>query len=64
MSKEDSRHLHQRPRPVCEALIAVEKGRPLDDVLEDYARIPSSFFSILGAISFAQILRVIKRSSK
>ena len=48
----------------CEALIAVDSGQPLDDVLEDYARIPSSFYRIVGASSFARILRVIKRSSK
>ena len=47
-----SRHLHTAgPRPVLEALIAAESGQPLDDVLEGYARIPSSFFSILGASS-------------
>jgi hypothetical protein len=39
-------------------------GQPLDDVLEDFARIPSSFYSILGASSFARILAVITRSSK
>ena len=50
-------------RPVMEALIAVENGQPLDDVLEDFARIPSSFYSILGASSFARILAIITRSS-
>ena len=59
-----SRHLHTAgPRPVLEALIAVESGQPLDDVLEGYARIPSSFFSILGASSFARIRAIITRSS-
>ena len=57
-----SKHLHEAgPRPVLEALIAVDSGQPLDDVLEDYARIPSSFFSIVGASSFARIFRIINR---
>ena len=60
-----SRRLHAAgPRPVLEALLAVEGGQPLDDVLEDYARVPSSYFSILGASSFARILSIVKRSSK
>ena len=60
-----SKLLHEAgPRPVHEALIAVENGQLLDDVLEDFARIPSSVYRIVGASSFARILRVIKRSSK
>ena len=51
-------------RCVLEALIAVDSGQPLDAVLEDYARIPSCFFSILGASSFARVLHIITRSSK
>lgn len=59
-----SKRLHVAgPRPILEALIAVENGQPLDDVLEDFARIPSSFYSILGASSFARILAIITRSS-
>jgi hypothetical protein len=45
-------------------LLAVEEGQPLDDVLESYARIPSSYFSILGASSFARIRGIFKRSSE
>jgi hypothetical protein len=57
------KHLHRAgPRPVLEALIAVDSGQPLDDVLEDYARIPSSFFSILRASSFARLF-VVRGSS-
>jgi hypothetical protein len=59
------KHLHAAgPRPVLEALLAVDSGQPLDDVLEEYVRIPSSFFSILGASSFARIRAVITGSSK
>ena len=60
-----SKRLHAAgSRPVLEALIDVEAGKPLDDVLEGYALIPSSFFSILGASSFARIRAIITRSSK
>jgi hypothetical protein len=59
------RRLHTAgSRPVLEALIAVESGQPLDDVLEDFARVPSSFYSILGASSFARIRAIFTRSSK
>ena len=59
-----SKRLHAAgPRPVLEALLAVDGGQPLDDVLEGFARIPSSFYSILGASSFARILAIITRSS-
>jgi len=51
------------PRPVLEALLAVDRGQPLDNVLEDFARVPSSFYSILGASSFARLLAIITRSS-
>jgi hypothetical protein len=53
------KHLHAAgPRPVMEALLAVDGGQPLDHVLEDYGRIPSSFFSILRASSFARLFLV------
>jgi hypothetical protein len=59
-----SKRLHATgPRPILEALLAVDRGQPLDDVLEDFARVPSSFYSILGASSFARILAIITRSS-
>jgi hypothetical protein len=59
------RHLQKAgSRPVLEALLAVEAGQPLDDVLEDFARVPSSYFSILGASSFARIRGIFKRSSE
>jgi hypothetical protein len=59
-----SKRLHAAgPRPVLEALLAVDGGQPLDDVLEDFARIPSSFYSILGASSFARIRAIITRST-
>jgi hypothetical protein len=37
------------PRPVLEALIAVEKGQPVEDVLKDFSRLPPSIFEALGA---------------
>jgi hypothetical protein len=58
------KHLHAAgPRPVLEALLAVDCGQPLDDVLEEYVRIPSSFFSILGGSTFARIRAIITRST-
>ena len=50
-------------RPILEALIDVENGRSVEDVLEDFARIPSSIYRLVGASSFARILNIIKRSS-
>ena len=44
-------HLHAAgPRPVLEALIAVDRGQPLDDVLEDFARIPTDIYRAVFAI--------------
>jgi hypothetical protein len=44
-------HLHSAgPRPVLEALIAVDRGQPLDDVLEDFARIPADIYHAVFAI--------------
>jgi hypothetical protein len=48
------RHLCARlhsagPRPVLEALIAVESGQDLDYVLEDFGRIPADLYYALGA---------------
>jgi hypothetical protein len=55
-------HLHSAgPRPVLEALIAVESGQPLDDVLEDFGRIPADIYYVLGASSFPTF--VIKGTS-
>ena len=35
-------HLHAAgPRPVLEALLAVDSGQDLDEVLEDFGRIPA-----------------------
>jgi hypothetical protein len=36
-------------RPVLEALLEVAEGRPLDDVLEDFARIPPGIYHAIGA---------------
>jgi len=48
-----SAHLHAAgPRPVLEALIAVDSGQPLDDVLEDFARIPADIYRAVGASYF------------
>ena len=44
-------HLHAAgPRPVLEALIAVDSGRDLDEVLEDFARLPADFYHAVFAI--------------
>jgi hypothetical protein len=44
------RHLHQcGPRPVLEALIAVESGQDLDVVLEDFARLVPEVYAAVGA---------------
>jgi hypothetical protein len=43
-------HLHDvGPRPVLEALIAVENGQSLDHVLEDFGRVPVSVYHDVGA---------------
>ena len=44
------RHLHQAgERPVLEALVAVEAGQLLDDVLADFGRIPINVYHAVGA---------------
>jgi uroporphyrinogen-III synthase len=48
-----SEHLHSAgPRPVLEALIAVEAGQSLDAVLEDFGRIPADIYRAIGANPF------------
>ena len=48
-----SEHLHSAgPRPVLEALIAVEAGQSLDAVLEDFARVPADIYRAVGADHF------------
>jgi len=43
-------HLHAcGPRPVFEALLELEAGRALDEVLERYGRIPAHIYRALGA---------------
>jgi hypothetical protein len=43
-------HLHAAgPRPVLEALIAVEAGQPLDVVLADFARLRAAAYRAVGA---------------
>ena len=42
------------PRPVLEALLAVESGQPLDDVLEDFARVPADIYHAVGASHFTK----------
>jgi hypothetical protein len=45
-----ARHLHTcGPRPVLEALLAVEGGQSLDTVLEDYGRRPAELFEVIDA---------------
>jgi hypothetical protein len=44
-------HLHAAgPRPVLEALIAVDSGQPLDEVLEEFGRIPVDIYHAVDAI--------------
>ena len=40
------------PRPVLEALIAVADGHDLDWTLENSARLPSTYYHIMGASHF------------
>jgi hypothetical protein len=42
-------HLHAGPRPTLEALLAVEQGNDLDEVLADFARIPVDVYRAVGA---------------
>jgi hypothetical protein len=45
-----ARHLHRcGERPVLEALLAVDAGQSVDDVLEDFARLPDSVYRAIGA---------------
>ena len=47
-----AQHLYRcGPRPVLEALLAVEAGQHLDDVLEGFARLPPSVYGAIGADS-------------
>jgi hypothetical protein len=44
------RHLHRcGERPVFEALLAVEAGQSLDEVLEDFARLSPDVYKAVGA---------------
>lgn len=45
------------PRPVLEALIAVQGGADLDDVLADFARVPVSTYHAIGANQLNRILQ-------
>jgi hypothetical protein len=57
-------HLHSAgPRPVLEALLAVESGQDLDAVLEDFGRIPADIYRAVGASSFPKPFIVIGTSS-
>ena len=49
-----ARHVHAAgPRPVLEALLAVEQGKPLDAVLEDFGQaVPARVYHEVGADDF------------
>jgi hypothetical protein len=48
-------HLHAAgPRPVLEALLAVDSGQDLDDVLEDFGRVPADIYHAVGASHFTK----------
>ena len=60
-----SRHLHACGlRPLLEALIAVEQGHALDDVLADFARLPAETYRAVGADEFANQFRIVKGGRK
>ena len=40
------------PRPTYQAVEDIAAGKDIDTVLEDYARIPTSFYRITGASNF------------
>ncbi len=49
-----ARHLHDLgPRPILEALLEVESGNGLDDVLARYSRLPVDVVRVLGGNEFA-----------
>lgn len=49
-----AKHLHEcGPRPVLEALLAVEAGQSLDATLEDFGRLPAPIYHALGADQLA-----------
>jgi hypothetical protein len=50
------------PRPVLEALLEVEAGRPLGAVLERYARIPAHIYRALGGDALRPQIHRIKIS--
>jgi hypothetical protein len=50
------------PRPVLEALLEVEAGRPLELVLERYARIPAHIYRALGVNALRPQIHRIKRN--
>jgi hypothetical protein len=48
-----ARHLHAAgPRPTLEALIAVEAGQSVDDVLSEFGRVPTEIYQAVGADDF------------
>jgi hypothetical protein len=57
-----ARRLHEAgPRPILECLLDVEKGRDLDEALEDFGRLPTEFYHKTGADDFPPIkLKVVK----
>ena len=58
------RHLHAAgPRPVLEALLELERGAALDDVLERFARIPPDVYRALGADRFPPMPLTVVRAA-
>jgi hypothetical protein len=54
-----SAHLHAAgPRPVLEALLAVEAGQPLDAVLEEFGRVPAATYRAVGAHAFPELFLI------
>ena len=51
------------PRPTYEALKEVASGKDLETVLEDYARIPTSFYRLTGASSFVKLSLIWKSTT-
>jgi len=50
-------------RPTMEALIAVHEGAHIDDVLEDFARIPPKVYHAMGASNFQEPFLIIGSST-
>jgi hypothetical protein len=51
------------PRPTLEAMIAIHEGADIDEVLEDFRRIPPEIYHMTGASNFPEPLLIIGSST-